>query len=72
MNYLKPGSLRRLSRELYPLILSTTVVLLQWLKPESVEVDIVRAEEPEGAGIEESELNEMWGYVGKKSNPIWN
>ncbi len=29
--------------------------LLQWLDPESVEVEIVRVEEPEEAGIEESE-----------------
>ena len=29
--------------------------LLQQLKPESVEVDIVRVEEPEDSGVEESE-----------------
>jgi insertion element IS1 protein InsB len=45
--------------------------LLQWLEPESVEVEIVRVEEPEEAGLEESELDEMWSYVGKKSNPRW-
>ena len=45
--------------------------LLQWLKPESVEVDIVRVEEPKEAGVGESELDEMWSYVGKKSNPRW-
>lgn len=45
--------------------------LLQWLKPESVEVDIVRVEEPQEAGVGESELDEMWSYVGKKSNPRW-
>ena len=45
--------------------------LLQWLKPEDVEVDIIRVEESEEAGIEESELDEMWSYVGKKSNPRW-
>ena len=45
--------------------------LLQWLKPESVEVDIIRVEEPVNVGIEESELDEMWSYVGKKSNPRW-
>jgi insertion element IS1 protein InsB len=45
--------------------------LLQWLKPESVEVDIVRVEEPEEAGVEHSELDEMWSYVGKKSNSRW-
>lgn len=45
--------------------------LLQWLKPESIEVDIVRVEELFGAGVDESELDEMWSYVGKKSNPRW-
>ncbi len=41
--------------------------LLQWLKPENVEVDIVRVEEPQEAGVGESELDEMWSYVGKKT-----
>lgn len=45
--------------------------LLQQLKPESVEVDIIRVEETQEASIEESELDEMWSYVGKKSNPRW-
>lgn len=48
--------------------------LLQQLKLEEVEVDIVRAEvteEPEKPGIEESELDEMWSFVSKKSNPRW-
>jgi len=45
--------------------------LLQRLKPERVEVEIIRVEEPEETGIEESELDEMWSYVGKKSNPRW-
>ena len=44
---------------------------MSWLKPEDVEVDIVRLEEPEEAGIEEAELDEMWSYVGKKTNPRW-
>ena len=48
--------------------------LLQQLKPEEVEVDIIRAEATEkleGTGVEESELDEMWSFVGKKSNPRW-
>ena len=39
-----------------------------------MEVDIVRAEvieEFEKPEIEESELDEMWSFVGKKSNPRW-
>lgn len=34
-------------------------------------MDIIRVEEPEDAGIQESELDEMWSYVGKKTNPKW-
>lgn len=45
--------------------------LLQRLKPEDVEVDVVRFEELEASGVEESELDEMWSYVGKKTNPRW-
>ena len=45
--------------------------LLQWLKPEDVEVDIIRVEELEEIGIKEASLDEMWSYVGKKSNPRW-
>lgn len=45
--------------------------LLESLKPEQLEVDIVRVEEATEAGIEESELDEMWSYVGKKTNPRW-
>lgn len=43
--------------------------LLQLLQPEEVEADIIRAEvtkELEEAGIEKSELDEMWSFVGKK------
>ena len=40
--------------------------LLQRLKPESVEVEIIRVEEPEEGEVKESELDEMWSYVGKK------
>lgn len=34
-------------------------------------MEIFRVEEPEEKGIEESELDEMWSYVGKKTNPRW-
>jgi len=34
-------------------------------------VDIIRVEEPIETGIEESELDEMWSFVGKKTNPRW-
>jgi insertion element IS1 protein InsB len=45
--------------------------VLQQLNPEQVEVDICLVEllkEEEGT---ESELDEMWSYVGKKANPRW-
>lgn len=34
-------------------------------------MDIVRVEEPQEAGVEEAQLDEMWSYVGKKTNPRW-
>jgi insertion element IS1 protein InsB len=41
------------------------------LNPEKVEVEI-RLVKPSEEPIErESELDEMWSYVGKKSNPRW-
>lgn len=39
--------------------------------PERVEVEIMRVEEHKAVEVEESELDEMWSYVGKKSNPRW-
>ena len=41
------------------------------MKPEQIEVDIVRVEEPEESGVKESELDEMWSYVSSKKNPRW-
>ncbi len=34
-------------------------------------MDIIQVEEPVKTGIEESELDEMWSFVGKKTNPRW-
>lgn len=45
--------------------------VLQQLNPEQVEVDICRVEQPEKTEGPESELDEMWSYVGKKDNPRW-
>ena len=45
--------------------------LLRQLKPERVEVEIIRVEEPEAVEVEKSQLDEMWSYVEKKSNPRW-
>lgn len=40
------------------------------IQPEEVEVEIRRVEEA-SEGIEESELDEMWSYVSKKTNQRW-
>lgn len=34
-------------------------------------MDIVQVKEPAETGIEESSLDEMWSFVGKKTNPRW-
>lgn len=41
------------------------------MKPEQVEVDICLIQPPEKVERPESELDEMWSYVGKKDNPRW-
>ena len=44
---------------------------LKQLNPEQVEVDICLVQPPEELKGQESELDEMWSYVGKKDNPRW-
>ncbi len=44
--------------------------LLKAIQPEGVEVEIRLVEEVL-EGIEESQLDEMWSYVGKKTNQRW-
>jgi insertion element IS1 protein InsB len=46
-------------------------VLLRLLNPEQVEVEILRAEELDQRRGLSSELDEMWSYVARKSNPRW-
>jgi len=43
---------------------------LKHLNPEQVEVDICLVQLPEEVEGTESELDEMWSYVGKKDNPV--
>jgi len=50
--------------------------LLETVQPEQVEVEIYKVEEDEGEeepepGIESSELDEIWSFVGNKKNPRW-
>jgi len=44
---------------------------LKHLNPEQVEVDICLVQLPQESDGPESELDEMWSYAGKKSNPRW-
>ncbi len=41
------------------------------LQPQQIEVILERVEADEKGDVEESELDEMWSYVSKKSNPRW-
>jgi len=52
-------------------LLPVNLRVLKQLNPEQIEVEIILApldEKPHGI---ESELDEMWSYVAKKSNPRW-
>ena len=44
---------------------------MKQLKPGQIQVKIYLVQPPEQALETESELDEMWSYVGKKSNPRW-
>ncbi len=44
---------------------------MQTIQPELVEVEIRLVEDEVSSGIEESELDEMWSYIGKKANQRW-
>lgn len=54
-----------------PQLESVNQKLLQTMQPEQVEVKIKLVEEEVEEGIVESELDEMWSYVGKKANQRW-
>ena len=44
---------------------------MQTLKPENIEVEFIRASELEAQTVQESELDEMWSFVGNKGNQRW-
>jgi len=46
-------------------------VVLKQLHPEHVEIEICRADELAQRRGLDSELDEMWSYVGKKAEPRW-
>lgn len=57
-----------------PQLTSVNQKALKNLKPEQVEVEIHQVEEAEetsNSGVEESELDEMWSFVGSKKSPRW-
>ncbi|WP_250126554.1 IS1 family transposase [Chroococcidiopsis sp. CCMEE 29] len=41
------------------------------LQLDQVEVVVKQAQTDDEPGVDESELDEMWSYVGKKTNPRW-
>ena len=45
--------------------------VLKQLKSELVEVDVYLVESPQEKDKVSSEIDEMWSYVEKKSNPRW-
>ena len=64
---LGPASVSDLAK---PLAMTLPAVM-QHLHPESVEVEIWRADELEVRRGLSSELDEMWSYVRSKANPRW-
>ena len=44
---------------------------METLKPENIEVELIRADELEEQEIQETELDEMWSFVGNKDNQRW-
>ncbi len=46
-------------------------MVLAYLNPEQVEVEVCRSDELEARRGLSSELDEMWAYVGKKATPRW-
>jgi len=44
---------------------------LRTLKPENIEVEFICALEIEEQEVQESELDEMWSFVGNKGNQRW-
>ena len=51
-----------------PQIKAVNENLLATINPEQVEVEILLMESEEFQGIEDTEINEMWSFVGKKKN----
>jgi hypothetical protein len=45
--------------------------LISQLQPEQLQVGFEKVEVEPESELEESELDERWSYVGKKTNPRW-
>ena len=59
------------SRKKGPELQPVNHTVLAVLSPEQVEVELWRADELEVRRGLSSELDEMWSYVARKSNPRW-
>ena len=58
-------------KEKEPALAQVNQAVMQHLHPESVEMEIWRADELEVRRGLSSELDEMWSYVRSKANPRW-
>jgi len=74
--HVSPSTVIRELKKKKPHLQAVNQKLLLTVQPEQVEVEIYKVEEEEGEeepepGIESSELDEMWSFVGSKKNPRW-
>lgn len=74
--HVSPSTVIRELKKKKPHLQVVNQKLLETVQPEQVEVEIYKVEEEEeeeepDAGIEASELDEMWSFVGNKKNPRW-
>ena len=74
--HVSPSTVIRELKKKKPQLQAVNQKLLETVQPEQVEVEIYQVEEEEGEeepepGIESSELDEMWSFVGNKKNPRW-
>jgi len=72
--HVSPSTVIRELKKKKPHLQAVNQKLLLPVQPEQVEVEIHKVEEEEeelDAGIESSELDEIWSFVGNKKNPRW-
>jgi len=69
--HVSPSTVIRELKKKKPHLQAVNQKLLETVQPEQVEVEIYQVEEEPEPGIESSELDEMWSFVGNKKNPRW-